>query len=427
MWPSYPLKGTIFSVVSEFNRQGDDIPTAPLPDLVVKTSAASSLTLITALAFFLVLTGFSPVLSLPSAVAGPAGPIQVALGPQGGTTTPDPSDEGTTGPQGLIGSELVVGPPGPKGDPGATGATGGIGLTGPTGPQGPMGFQGPAGTDGTDGNDGTNGTNGANGVDGIPGIQGIAGIDGLNGETGPMGPIGQIGPKGDKGDTGAAGDPGATGARGDTGLTGETGPMGPIGLTGEKGDTGATGAQGEKGDIGPQGAIGETGATGPVGPVGPQGDKGATGDKGDTGDVGPQGPPGPPGISGSAIEFNSVWSGTGLSYTGNPVSSFYIQNGPLIHFRIYVSGSTVTNFGTGKYTLTLPFKAASDYVFRDGGLHANVVHEHYQISADVDPNSNVLYLYYPSGARDMQMDHNSPFHLTNQEYFYISGSYETNE
>ena len=90
--------------MSEYNRQGDDIPTEPLPDLVVKTSAASSLTLITALAFFLVLTGFSPVLSLPSAVAGPAGPIQAALGPQGGTTTPDPSDEGTTGPQGLLGS-----------------------------------------------------------------------------------------------------------------------------------------------------------------------------------------------------------------------------------------------------------------------------------------------------------------------------------
>lgn len=419
--------------MSEINRQGENIPTAPLPDLVVKTSLASSLTLITALAFFLVLTGFSPVLSLPAEVAGPAGPIQAALGPQGGTTTPDPSDEGTTGPQGLLGSELIVGPQGPQGEPGATGATGetgAIGLTGPTGPQGPMGIQGPAGADGI------NGIDGINGLDGIPGIQGIAGINGLNGETGPMGPIGLTGPKGDKGDTGATGEagiPGATGAKGDTGLTGDTGPMGPIGLTGDKGDkgdTGSTGAQGDKGDTGsdgPQGAIGETGATGPVGPIGPQGDKGDTGAQGDKGDVGPQGPPGPPGISGSAIEYNSVWSGTGLTYTGDPVSSFYIKNGPLVHFRIYVSTATVTNFGTGKYTLTLPFKAVSDYVFRDAGLHANVVHEHYQISGDAEPNSNVLYLLYPSGARDVEMDHNSPFHLTQSEHFYISGTYETTE
>lgn len=374
-----------------------------LPDGIVKTSAVTSLTLIMALSFFLALTGFSPVHSLPTSVLGPTGPTQYAIGPQGGTTTPDPSDEGKTGPQGLLGSELPVGPQGPKGD---TGPAGAIGLTGPVGPQGPMGLQGRAGKDGKDG------------FDGLPGIQGIAGIDGLTGETGPMGLIGLTGPKGDTGAKGDTGEPGATGAKGDTGLTGETGPMGPTGLTGEKGDKGDTGAQGEKGDTGdtgPQGAIGETGATGPVGPAGPQGDKG---------DVGP---PGPAGISGIAIEYQSVWSGTGLTYTGDPVSSFYIKNGPLVHFRIYVDATNVTNFGTGKYSVTLPFTPASDYIFRDGGLHANTVHEHYQISGDADSASNVMELFYPSGARDMAMDHNSPFHLTNQEFFYISGTYETNE
>ena len=120
----------------------DDLPTQPLPDLVVKTSFAGSLTLITALAFFLTLTGFSQVVSIPSAVAGPAGPIKVALGPQGGTTTPDLSDEGTTGPQGLLGSDLNAGPEGPKGDTGATGATGTTGATGQTGKTGAQGKKG---------------------------------------------------------------------------------------------------------------------------------------------------------------------------------------------------------------------------------------------------------------------------------------------
>jgi hypothetical protein len=114
----------------------DDLPTQPLPDLVVKTSFAGSLTLITALAFFLTLTGFSQVVSLPSAVAGPEGPIKVALGPQGGTTTPDLSDEGTTGPQGLLGSDLTAGPEGTKCDNGTTGATGQTGKTGAQGKKG---------------------------------------------------------------------------------------------------------------------------------------------------------------------------------------------------------------------------------------------------------------------------------------------------
>ena len=257
-----------------------------------------------------------------------------------------------------------------------------------------------------------------------------------------MGPIGLTG---EKGETGAQGEPGTTGAKGDTGLTGDTGPMGPIGLTGDKGDkgdkgdTGSTGATGEKGDTGengPQGAIGETGATGPMGPIGltgAKGDKGdtgatgATGGKGDKGDTGPQGPPGPAGLAGVAVEYKSIWSGTGLRYSDNPVSAFFIQNGPLIHFRIHVSAKSVTDFGTGSYTLTLPFKAASDYVFRDAGLHSSGAHEHYQISADVEPDSTLLNLMYQSGTRDLEMDHNSPTRLSNEEYFYISGTYETTE
>ena len=398
--------------MSQFDYYGKKIPTKPLPDLVVRTTFFTSLFLILGFIIFMLLTGFTRVISLPKEVVGPPGPVAVAVGPQGGSQTPDPSDEGETGPQGLLGSILGSGPQGPKGEPGdigAVGPAGSIGLTGPRGPIGPQGAIGPTGLTGA------NGATGPQGEQGLPGIQGIAGLAGVDGSTGPMGPIG---PQGEKGDTGAQGEqglPGETGAKGDTGLTGDTGPMGPIGETGAKGD---------KGDQGPQGAIGATGETGPMGPAGAQGEKG---DKGDTGAQGPAGPPGPPGISGSAVYYSSSWTGTGLTYSSNPASSYYIKNGPLVHFRIYISLASVTNFGTGDYSLTLPFKAAGDYVFRDAAIHAVGSHEHYAISADVSPNSTQLMLFYPSGTRDLEMDHNSPHNLSTQDYFYISGTYETNE
>ncbi len=128
--------------MSQTNELPDGIPTGPLPDAVVKTSLVTSITIVVSFVLFMLLTGFTRVVSLPTDIAGPPGPIQVAIGPQGGTQTPDLSDEGATGPQGLLGSVLVPGPQGPKGDTGATGATGATGPMGPTGPQGPPGSSG---------------------------------------------------------------------------------------------------------------------------------------------------------------------------------------------------------------------------------------------------------------------------------------------
>jgi hypothetical protein len=166
---------------------------------------------------------------------------------------------------------------------------------------------------------------------------------------------------------------------------------------------------------------------------------GLTGAKGDTGATGPQGPPGPAGLAGVAVEYKSIWEGRGLDYSDNPVSAFYIKNGPLIHFRIHVSARSVRNFGTGEYTVTLPFKVASYYVFRDGAIDTRCCqpntcpsincgpHDYYQISGAVDTDDYVLRLMYPSNTRDNPMDHNSPVKLGTEDSFYISGTYETTE
>jgi hypothetical protein len=143
--------------VSKSRDEDKYLPTTPLPDAVVKLSFATSMSVLAGLVLLMTLTGFTPVASLPSDVVGPPGPVAVAVGPQGGTQTPDLSDEGVTGPQGLLGSILIQGPAGPKGDTGDTGPTGPQGETGPIGPEGPTG---PGSLDG-DGNSPGAGSSGA--------------------------------------------------------------------------------------------------------------------------------------------------------------------------------------------------------------------------------------------------------------------------
>lgn len=122
--------------------------------------------------------------------------------------------------------------------------------------------------------------------------------------------------------------------------------------------------------------------------------------------------------------YTSVWSGTGLAFTGNPTVATYILIGSLCHFRIRVNCTTVTNFGTGQYKLTLPFAPKEDYVFRDGGIHANSG-SHYALMADAEKDEVEMLLWHPGpGGQDALMDHNSPHTLSTAAYFYVSGTYE---
>lgn len=185
--------------------------TGDTPTIAVASAATSSGVVIAAISLSLALTGFSQVPSLPLGITGPTGPVSVAIGPQGGTATPDLSDEGTIGPVGLLGSSGITGPIGPQGLDGSSGISGIAGADGTIGPMGP------------------NGATGAMGARGLTGATGLAGIPGLEGLAGVSGSIGPQGPKGE------------------TGLTGETGPQGPVG---PKGDTGAQGPKGDTGTAG---------------------------------------------------------------------------------------------------------------------------------------------------------------------------------
>jgi len=139
-----------------------------------------------------------------------------------------------------------------------------------------------------------------------------------------------------------------------------------------------------------------------------------------------------PDLSGYGVptSYSPVWSGTGLTYTGTPATGSYMKMGKMVTFRIKVNCATVagasnSGFGSGQYSLTLPFAPVTDYVFRDGGIHHIGGPAHYQMSGDAEPGTTQLTLWYTaSQGQDQAMDYNSPHALQTPDHFYISGTYE---
>lgn len=121
--------------------------------------------------------------------------------------------------------------------------------------------------------------------------------------------------------------------------------------------------------------------------------------------------------------YTPTWSGTGLTYTGTPATGTYIRVGKMIFYNIQVACTTVTNFGTGQYSITLPSGLNPQTSFQHiGGLHKNA--DHYTLLADLGANSNTITLHHPAanGAQDI-FSHNKPTTLNTSVTWYISGTY----
>jgi hypothetical protein len=125
------------------------------------------------------------------------------------------------------------------------------------------------------------------------------------------------------------------------------------------------------------------------------------------------------------VIFTSTWTGTGLTFTGSPSTAYYSRVGKMIFFNIKISCATVTNFGTGNYSLTLPAGLTPNVnAVITGGLHHIATGDHYLLYGDIQSGSSTLELYYPQSNGTMQrMDHNSPHTLQVADFFYFSGMY----
>jgi len=127
---------------------------------------------------------------------------------------------------------------------------------------------------------------------------------------------------------------------------------------------------------------------------------------------------------GVPVSYSPTWSGTGLAFTGTPATGSYMKVGKLVTFRVKVLCTTVTNFGSGQYSITLPFNVATNYQFNDGAIHRNSNDDHYYLKGHID-SGNVMTLWTGSSRSDTVFDHNSPYSLTTSDYFYITGTYES--
>lgn len=132
------------------------------------------------------------------------------------------------------------------------------------------------------------------------------------------------------------------------------------------------------------------------------------------------------GLTTTVNEYNSVWSGTDLSYTGDPTEAFYIKIGNLVLVQIDVEFDNVTNFGSGQYSLTLPFASKYHTDVYGGSIHqvVNQGIDHYSIKGHLSDGSTAFTLWYiGSNAKDTPFDHSSPINIDQQDKFHMSFSY----
>lgn len=123
------------------------------------------------------------------------------------------------------------------------------------------------------------------------------------------------------------------------------------------------------------------------------------------------------------VSYTPTWAGTGLAFTGTPAIGRYSRVGKMITYNIQVNCATVTNFGTGQYSITLPTGLPSGYSFQQlGGLHKNA--DHFTLLADLGAGSTSVTLYHPTanGSQDI-FSYNKPTVLTTACTWYISGTY----
>lgn len=116
--------------------------------------------------------------------------------------------------------------------------------------------------------------------------------------------------------------------------------------------------------------------------------------------------------------------GTQPAFTGNPLFfGSYTKTSNLVHFRVNVQMTNITNFGTGNYYITLPHNAKYDTYMRNGHLRHSSG-DIYAISGHVTAGTNVLVLYSTaSNGKEVRFTSSVPVGLNTTCDFHIFGSY----
>ena len=132
------------------------------------------------------------------------------------------------------------------------------------------------------------------------------------------------------------------------------------------------------------------------------------------------------GLTTTINSYSPVWSGTGLTYTGTPATGSYIKIGNLVVVQIDVVFTTVTNFGTGQYYLTIPFESLYHTDVYGGSVHqiTNQGIDHYSLKGHLTDSSNSMSVWViGSSAQDEPFTHQQPINIDTNDRFHMSFSY----
>jgi hypothetical protein len=129
------------------------------------------------------------------------------------------------------------------------------------------------------------------------------------------------------------------------------------------------------------------------------------------------------------VSWTPEVSGTGFTQTSNPATGTYLKYGSMVVVNIFTPFTNVTNFGSGQYSVTLPFPAKNHADVFAGSIHnTGPTTDHYSLKGHLVDNSSVMTLWYISGAsKDEPFDHNSPITLNTTDLFHMHFIYEIEE
>ena len=123
--------------------------------------------------------------------------------------------------------------------------------------------------------------------------------------------------------------------------------------------------------------------------------------------------------------YSPTWSGDGLAFTGTPATGSYIKIGNFVMVQIDVLYTNVTNFGSGQYSLTLPFASKYHTDVYGGSAHDTApTLRHYSLKGHLSPSSSTMTLWQHAGSgADEPMDFNTPINAGVEDKFHMSFSY----
>jgi hypothetical protein len=153
---------------------------------------------------------------------------------------------------------------------------------------------------------------------------------------------------------------------------------------------------------------------------GPQGPRGLQGIQGEQGLTGPMGLPAEP------VTYTATFTANGFEDAGDLTTARYIKNGKLVFVYVDVQLDNVTNFGSGQFTISLPFNPAFHSDAYAGTIHKYVDGEptFYSLKGHIFPSDPKVYLW-TIASPDIPFLQGSPVELTTSDRVHISFIYES--